>query len=319
METRARLEKTSPQNNIGKYALYVLFVLLCIALAIVKPSFRTLDNMTNVLRQISITGYMAIGMLMVIITGGIDLAAGVTVGLCGAIGASFAQVGGSPIIGIFVGLAVGALVGALNGFLVAGLNMPPFIATLGTKMILNGVALVYTEGRPVTNLSKEFTNIGGGYIGGIPIPVWILLACVLIGIFILRYTKYGRYLYAIGGNELSARVSGVNVRMVKWTVYIINGLFSALCGLVLAARVNAGSPVAGTNYETDAITICVLGGASLSGGVGSIGGAVAGMLFIGVVTNGMNLLNISSYWQLIVKGIIIVAAIVLDMYSKKAK
>ncbi len=304
-------------NNMREYAIFGVFIIVCIALAFAEPAFTSSTNVLNVLRQISITGYIAIGMLMVIITGGIDLSAGVLVGLCAASGAAFAHPGQGAIWGILVGLGIGAFCGAVNGFFVAYLGLPPFIVTLGTKLAISGAALVYTKGHPTTGLSDEFIKIGAGFLLGIPIPVWILLLCIILGTFLLNYTKFGRYVYAIGGNETSARVSGVNVKLNKMLVYILAGTFAALAGVVLAARVNAGSPVAGLNYEMDAITICVIGGTSLMGGTGSVRGVVAGMLLMGVVTNGMTLMNVSSYWQLIVKGSIIVLAVLFDTYSKK--
>lgn len=306
-------------NNINKYAIFGVFAIVCIVLAIIEPAFISSGNVLNVLRQISITGYIAIGMLMVIITGGIDLSSGVIVGLCAAIGSDFAHPGQPAILGVLVGLAIGALCGAISGSLISFLKLPPFIATLGIKLIVNGAALIYTNGHPTTDLNEGFLSIGGGSILGIPVPVWILVICIVIGIFLLNFTKFGRYVYAIGGNELAAQISGINVKLTKMMVYVLSGLFAGLSGIVLASRVSAGSPVAGLNYEMDAITICVIGGCSLSGGSGSMSGTIAGMLLIGVITNGMNLMNVSSYWQLTVKGVIIILAVIFDMYSKKKR
>ena len=307
------------KNNLNKFAIFAIFLILCIVFSITEPNFLTGNNIINVLRKISITGYIAIGMLMVIITGGIDLAAGFMVGLCACIACDFAHAGMPWGVAIIIGLAVGALFGAISGFLISILGLPPFIATLGVKLIVNGVALIYTNGAPIANLDKGFLELGQGNLLGIPVPVIILFIVVLFGWFILNKTKYGRYLFAIGGNETAARLSGVPVKLTKFAVYVISGLCSGLCGLVVSARTAAGSPVAGQNYEMDAITIVVIGGCSLSGGSGSISGAIGGMLLMGVVTNGMNLLNITSYWQQVVKGLIIVAAVIFDMYSKKKK
>lgn len=305
--------------NLSKYAIIIVFVIVCVLLSIVKPQFLTVDNILNVLRQISITGFIAIGMLMVIITGGIDLSVGVMVGLCAAIGCDFCHPGQPWFIGILVGLGIGALFGLISGLLIACLDLPPFIATLATKLSINGLALLYTDGHPTTNLDEGFLKIGGGSFLGLPIPVWILIVCLVIGFILLNHTIFGRYLYAIGGNEKSAKLSGVPVRKVKVFVYMISGIFAGLSGMILSSRVAAGSPVAGLNYEMDAITIVVVGGCSLAGGSGTIPGAISGMLLIGVVTNGMNLLNISSYWQLIVKGIIILLAVIMDIQTKKRK
>lgn len=312
-------KKSSLRKNINKFAIYGVFAVVCVVLAIMEPTFVTSANIINVLRQLSITGYIAVGMLMVIITGGIDLSAGMIVALCGAIGASFAHPGQPAVLGILLGLGVGALCGAASGALIAFLKLPPFIATLGVKLIVQGAALIFTNGHPVTDLNEDFLFLGGGSFLEIPIPVWILIICLLVGLFLLNFTKFGRHVYAIGGNELSAQLSGVNVKITKMMVYVLAGVFAALSGLVLAARTSAGAPTAGLNYEMDAITICVIGGCSLSGGSGSIVGTIAGMLLIGVITNGMNLMNVSSYWQLVVKGVIIILAVIFDIYSKKRK
>ena len=312
-------EKKITAATINKYAMLIVLIAVVVILSIAQPVFLTKDNILNVLRQVSITGYIAIGMLMVIITSGIDLSAGVMVGLTAAIGADFAHPGQPWFMGVIVALAMGALFGLIAGLLIAFLNLPPFIATLGTKLIINGVALIYTDGHPTTDLAEGFLKIGGGSFIGVPIPVWILIVCLIIGYFLLNHTCYGRYLYAIGGNENSAKLAGVPVRLTKVVVYVLSGVFAGLSGIVLASRVAAGSPVAGLNYEMDAITIVVIGGCSLAGGSGTIPGAILGMLLIGVVTNGMNLLNISSYWQLLVKGVIILIAVIMDTMSKKSK
>ena len=307
------------KNNFNKFAIYVIFLILCVIFAIIEPSFISGNNIMNVLRQISITGYIAVGMLMVIITGGIDLAAGFMVGLCAAIACDFAHPGMPWGVALLVGLGLGALFGALSGVLVSLFGLPAFIATLGVKLIVNGIALIYTGGAPTTDLDEGFLQLGQGDLIGIPIPVVILVIVLIVGWFLLNKTKYGRYLFAIGGNETAAKLSGVPVKLTKFAVYVVSGICSGLCGLVVSARTSAGSPVAGQNYEMDAITIVVIGGCSLSGGSGSISGAIGGMLLMGVVTNGMNLLNITSYWQQVVKGIIIVLAVIFDMYSKKKK
>ena len=305
--------------DVSKYAILIVLIVVIVALSIAKPQFMTGDNILNILRQVSITGLIAVGMLMVIITGGIDLSAGVMIGLCGAIGCDFCHPGQPWILGVIVGIAVGVLFGVAAGLLIALLDLPPFIATLATKLCINGLALIYTDGHPTTNLAEGFLQIGGGSFLGLPIPFWILIVALVVGYILLNHTTYGRYLYAIGGNEQSAKLSGVPVRMVKIIVYAVSGMFAGLAAMVLASRVSAGSPIAGTNYEMDAITIVVVGGCSLSGGSGTIPGAIVGMFLIGIVTNGMNLLNISSYWQLVVKGIIILMAVIMDVVTNKKK
>ena len=218
------------------------------------------------------------------------------------------------------GLLAGTAAGALNGIIIAYGDVPPFITTLGMMTSLRGLALLYNNGRPIIDLSEEYTAIGGGMLfGEIPYPVVIFLIVIVVGVLFLRYSKFGRHVYAVGGNEQSAKVSGINVKRVKLIVYMIAGFVSALSGIIISSRVMTGSPSAGEGYEMDAITACVIGGASLSGGEGSVVSTVIGALIVGVLNNGLDLLKVSSYWQQIVKGIIIIAAVLIDIKTKAAK
>lgn len=301
------------QEYLYKYGIYIAFLLMCIILSFTTEAFLTTNNILNVLRQISINGIIAIGMTFVIITGGIDLSVGSIVGLSAVVAASFAHPGDYPlIVPILMGLLVGLACGGLNGFLIARWRVAPFIITLGMMTAARGMTMVYTNGRPVINLSNGYNYVGGGYIAGIPLPVIILVLVALIGFFILNYTKFGRHVYAVGGNEHSANVSGVRVKPVKIAVYCIVGLAAGLAGIVLSSRVMSGSPVLGTGYELDAIAAVVIGGTSLFGGVGSIVGTLIGVLIIGTMNNGLDLLNVSSYYQQVAKGVIIVLAVLLD-------
>ena len=223
------------------------------------------------------------------------------------------------IVPVLVGLAVGIVAGAVNGIIIAYGDVPPFITTLGMMTSLRGLAQLYNNGRPIIDLSDEYTEIGGGMLGQVPYPVIIFIVVILIGILFLRFSKFGRHVYAVGGNEQSAKVSGINVKRVKLLVYIIAGFVSALSGIIISSRVMTGSPTAGEGYEMDAITACVIGGASLSGGAGSVLSTVIGALIVGVLSNGLDLLKVSSYWQQIVKGIIIIAAVLIDIKTKAAK
>lgn len=300
-------------KKTAKYSIYIAFLILCIILSISSPSFLTTANILNVLRQISINGIIAVGMTFVIITGGIDLSVGSVLALSAVIGCSFAHSDTYPlIIPVMVGLSIGTICGVINGLVVARGKVAPFIVTLGMMTVARGLTLVYTSGRPVINLSDAYNRIGGGYFAGIPIPILILLIVILLGVFMLKYTKFGRYVYAVGGNELAARISGVNTDLIKIEVYALTGMLAGLAGVVISSRVMAGSPSVGQGYELDAIAAVVIGGTSLSGGVGGITGTIIGSLIIGVMNNGLDLLNVSSYFQQIVKGVIIVSAVLLD-------
>lgn len=302
---------------LAKYGLYIAFICLCVVLSIASPAFLTTMNLLNVLRQISINGVIAVGMTFVIITGGIDLSVGSIVALTAVVACTFAHPDTYPVIvPVLVGLLVGCICGSISGLIIAKGKVAPFIATLGMMTVARGLALVYSAGRPIINLSDAFNQIGGGYIAGVPIPIYLLLLVILIGIFVLNFLKFGRHVYAIGGNELAARVSGLNVDWIKVRVYAIAGMLAGFAGVILSSRVMTGSPVGGQGYELDAIAAVVIGGTSLSGGIGSVVGTIIGALIIGVMNNGLDLMNVSSYYQQIAKGIIIVAAVIMDQKSK---
>jgi ribose/xylose/arabinose/galactoside ABC-type transport system permease subunit len=302
---------------LGKYGIYFAFALLVIVMGIISPPFFNPSNIINILRQTSVNGIIAVGMTMVIITGGIDLSVGSLLALSAVIATSFAHPGQWPVVvPVSLGLFVGLAGGTLNGLLIAKKRIAPFIVTLGMMTAARGLALVYTNGRPVINLSDSYNRIGGGYWAGVPVPVWIFIAVLLIGAFVLHYTRFGRYVFAVGGNELAARVSGINTNRIKISVYALTGALAGLAGVVLSSRVMSGSASTGQGYELDAIAAVVIGGTSLSGGVGTIAGTITGALIIGVMNNGLDLMNVSSYWQQIVKGLIIVLAVMLDKKKK---
>lgn len=301
------------KKYVSKFGIYIAFILLCIVLSILSPTFLTTGNVLNVLRQISINGIIAIGMTFVIISGGIDLSVGSILAFSAVTACSFAHLDTYPlIVPILVGLGVGLLCGAINGIIISYGKVAPFIVTLGMLTIARGITLVYTGGRPVINLSDSYNSIGGGYLFGIPVPIYILISMIIVGVFVLKYTKFGRHVYAVGGNELASKLSGLNINAIKIGVYSTAGVMAGLAGVVISSRVMAGSPAVGQGYELDAIAAVVIGGTSLSGGVGSITGTIIGALIIGVMNNGLDLLNVSSYYQQVVKGIIIIAAVLLD-------
>lgn len=303
---------------LSKYGIYFAFVLLAGTLAITSPPFRTLSNARNILQQISINGIVAIGMTLVIITAGIDLSVGSVLAFSAVVATSFAHPGAHAlIVPVAMGVLAGLACGAINGILIARKRLAPFIVTLGMMTVARGAALVYTSGRPVINLSDRYNEIGGGSIASVPFAAIIFFVVVLTGVFILHFTRFGRYVYAVGGNELAAKVSGVNTERVLIGVYALAGALAGVAGIVLSSRINSGPPATGAGYELDAIAAVVIGGTSLSGGVGSIAGTIVGVLIIGVMNNGLDLLNVSSYWQQIFKGLIIVLAVLLDKKSKQ--
>ena len=312
--------KITNRQLLKDYGLVFAFIGICLILSILSPNFIKPVNLLNILRQTSINGILAMGMIFVILTGGIDLSVGSITAVSAVVASSFAHPGEYPLIfTIGIGLSTGLFLGFINGLLIAKAEIAPFIATLGMMTIARGIALVYTSGRPVINLSDQFNFIGGGYIGGIPVPVYIYALVILISFFVLHYTVLGRRVYAVGGNELSAKYSGIKTTKIKTSVYMISGLLAGLAGIVLSSRVMSGNPSAGVSYELDAIAAVVIGGTSLTGGVGSVFGTMIGALILGVINNGLDLLNVSSYYQQIVKGIIIILAVIIDRQTNLKK
>ena len=289
-------------------------LLIIIIISFMSPSFLTATNIFNVLRQVSISALIAFGMTFVILTGGIDLSVGSTLALTGAISAGLLAGGMDPFLAMLIGLLLGAVLGAVNGFIIAKGKVAPFIATLATMTIYRGLTLVYTDGKPVSGLgdSLTFQMFGKGYFLGIPVPVITMLIAFLVLYFILRKTTFGRRVYAIGGNEEASRLSGINVDRITIAVYSLTGMLAALSALILTSRLNSAQPTAGQSYELDAIAAVVLGGTSLTGGRGWIFGTLVGALIIGVLNNGLNLIGVSSFFQQVVKGVVILLAVMLD-------
>ncbi|ONI42794.1 sugar ABC transporter permease [Candidatus Epulonipiscium fishelsonii] len=305
---------TKSKHFLEKYGILLAFIILFAIMAFMRPrTFLTVNNQLNIIRQVSINGIMAIGMTFVIITGGIDLSVGSMLAYASIVACSFAHPGEYPLyIPILVALGIGAVLGCVNGTIVAKGKVAPFIATLGMMTVARGLTQLFNGGRPINNLSDEFNFIGGGSLAGIPLPVIIFGCIILFGWFLLHHTRFGRYVYAIGGNETTAKVSGINVNKIYIQVYTLMGLLSALSGIVLSARVETATVIAGTGYELDAIAAVIIGGTSASGGKGTIFGTIIGVLIMGVLSNGLDLIGVSSYYQQIIKGIIIVGAVLLD-------
>lgn len=289
-------------------------LLIIIIISFMSPSFLTATNIFNVLRQVSISALIAFGMTFVILTGGIDLSVGSTLALTGAISAGLLASGMDPFLAMLIGLLLGAVLGAVNGVIIAKGKVAPFIATLATMTIYRGLTLVYTDGKPVSGLGDSvlFQMFGKGYFLGIPVPVITMLIAFLVLYFILRKTTFGRRVYAIGGNEEASRLSGINVDRITIAVYSLTGMLAALSALILTSRLNSAQPTAGQSYELDAIAAVVLGGTSLTGGRGWIFGTLVGALIIGVLNNGLNLIGVSSFFQQVVKGVVILIAVLID-------
>ncbi|MCJ8014945.1 ribose ABC transporter permease RbsC [Paenibacillus sp. KQZ6P-2] len=289
-------------------------IIMIIIVSVLNPSFLQPLNILNLLRQVSINALIAFGMTFVILTGGIDLSVGSILALSSAFVANMLVAGFDPILAIIIGCLLGGVMGMINGLLITKGKMAPFIATLATMTIFRGLTLVYTDGNPITGLgdSMTFQLFGRGYQFGIPVPAITMMITFAILWVILHKTSFGRKTYAIGGNEKAAIVSGIKVTRVKIMIYSLAGMLSALAGTILTSRLNSAQPTAGTSYELDAIAAVVLGGTSLSGGRGRIVGTLIGALIIGTLNNGLNLLGVSSFYQMVVKGIVILIAVLID-------
>lgn len=314
--------------NLARLQSLIALVILCAIIAILSDKFLTMDNGWNVLRQIAVNVCISVGMTLIVLTAGIDLSVGSVLAFCGAITAGLLKNGikmpsadlfiGFTLLGALLGgIIAGALLGWFNGFVITKFKVPPFVGTLAMLTIARGLTMLWTQGHPISNLGPAFSVIGTGWFLGIPVPVWIAGIVVLIAIFITRQTRLGRYIYAIGGNENAAILSGISINKVKLIVYSIAGALAAVGGIMVTSRLDSAQPNAGTGYELDAIAAVVIGGTSLSGGKGSIGGTVMGAVIIGVLNNGLVLLNVSPFWQQVVKGAVILVAVIIDKGGKK--
>ena len=308
------------KENMNKLRPLIGLILFSLAISILNPRFLTSGNLLNVFRQTSINAIIAAGMTFVILTSGIDLSVGSTLGFSGAIGASMLLSGSHVIVAILVAIIVGGAVGAINGIVITKGKVQPFIATLATMTLLRGATMVFTDGKPIgvskAKFADSFRWIGSGTIWGIPIPVIIMVIIFAACYYVLHNTKFGRHLYAVGGNEEASLLSGVNTTKVKIIAYTMNGVFAAIAGIIITSRLSSAQPTAGTSYELDAIAAVVLGGTSLAGGQGTIIGTIIGALIIGILNNALNLMDVSSYYQMIAKAIVILIAVLLDKKEK---
>jgi len=313
IQTRSRFDW---KNFAQQYGLMISFILLCLALSILSDRFLTVNNLTNILRQSTINGIISVGMTLIILTRGIDLSVGSILALSAVITADMLQKGMPVYLAIPFGLLVGAGLGLISGWLVTKIKVPPFIATLGVMTFGRGLALTYTQGKSITGLPEAFRFSGVGYLGSIPMPIVIALVVFLVAYIALTRTKFGEYIYAIGNNEIAAKLSGISVKKYVASTYVITGALSALAGQILIARLNSAQPVAGIGFEFDAIAAVVVGGTSFEGGEGTITGTILGVLIIAVINNGLNLLDVPSFYQAVVKGIVIALALLVHKALK---
>ena len=303
-------------NQINIYRSVLILLVICIFATILSPSFLSVTNLFNVFKQITVAGVVGCGMTFVILTGGIDLSVGSILGLSGVLAAGVLESTGNLAFAIALALAVGVICGAINGFFVSFCEIPPFISTLGMMTLLRGCVLVYTKGSPISIKSDAYKFFGKGAIAGIPVPVIILILLFLLAHYILTQTSYGRSIYAFGGNREAARLSGISTRFTEWMAYTINGLLCGIAGVILTARLGSAQSTSGTGIEMDAIAAVILGGTSLSGGVGFVLPTVVGAMIMGIIDNILTLMNVNPHATNIVKGAVILIAVLVD---KKVK
>ena len=324
----AVLNKKNYKQTLSAFQSLIALFILCVVISIMSDKFLTTSNLWNVMRQISVNICISVGMTLVVLTAGIDLSIGSVLALCGAITAGLLKNGieiptanlfiGFTVTGsIVAGLLAGAALGWFNGWAITKFRVPPFVATLAMLTIARGLTMLWTKGFPISGLGENFAWLGTGWFLGIPLPVWISGIVILIAVVITNKTKLGRYIYAIGGNENAARLSGINIKKIKIAVYTIAGLLAAVGGILVTSRLDAAQPNAGTGYELDSIAAVVIGGTSLSGGKGSVLGTVLGAIIIGVLNNGLVLLNVSPFWQQVVKGFVILIAVIIDKMNRE--
>lgn len=309
--------KEKIKKLFSAYGIIIALLLIVIAFTCITDKFFTASNALNVLRQVSIKGIVSIGMCFVILTGGIDLSVGSIMALAGIVVASMLKLEYSMALCIICGCLVGMSCGIVNGFFVSYRGMPAFVVTMAVQLACRGLSYILSDAKPISNLPEEFLIIGKGSFLGVPIPVWILIVVFIVSMFILEQTVVGRHLYAIGGNKQATLVSGVNVKAVEMFSYIMSGVLCGLAATIMTARVSSALSEAAVGYESDAIAAAVIGGFSLAGGKGKLWGAIIGILIIGVINNGMDIVGVNSYYQKIVMGAIIILAIQIDQISHK--
>ncbi|MEW6547954.1 MAG: ribose ABC transporter permease [Spirochaetota bacterium] len=313
------LKRDGASTFFSRYGSFVVLFAITLFMSLANKSFLTVPNLLNVARQVSINTIISAGMTFIIITAGIDLSVGSLVALSSCVAMIIIEASGSSFLGICVGILIGGAAGALNGAFVAWAGIPPFIVTLAGLTIYRGTALIITGGTPIIRFEGGFRVLGQGSLLGIPVPVVIMAAVVVCMQFLLTRTAFGTYVYSVGGNEEASRLSGIKVGWVKFKVYVMGGMLTALAGMVLMGRLSSAQPNTGEGFELDAIAAVILGGTSLMGGRGAIWGTLVGAFIIGILNNGFNLMAVDAHFQLVAKGVIILLAVLLDRYLKQKK
>ncbi|PRR83280.1 ABC transporter permease [Clostridium vincentii] len=316
--TEKNKSKINMNNVFDKLGVLIALIILVVVMSIFAPNFLTTSNLFGVLQQIAVIGIISVGMTFVILLGGIDLSVGSTVAFTGLVIGLAMRAGIPVVISLLIGIAIGAVIGCLNGFLIAKVKLQPFVATLGTMTMVRGLAYTITNGQPVYQLPDFFKNMAG-FIGPIPKPVVVMIIAFALGVYTLKYTKFGRYMFAIGGNKVASKLSGINVTKYEVLVYVTSGVCCAVAAILLTARMGSAVATAADGYELDAIAAVAIGGTSMTGGRGSIVGTLIGVLIIGVIANGLNLLNVQQGPQRFVKGAIIIFAVMLEVIKKKKR
>jgi len=320
-----KITKQQVFDFISKYALVFILLLLIVFFASRSPFFLQIDNAINIARQVSMIGICAVGMTFVILTGGIDLSTGSIMGVAAGLTARLMLMEYNPVLATLIAILSGVVIGLINGFFINKLSIPPLITTLGSMTALRGVTMLLTDGKGVTIQNRSYSVIGQGYLfenalgSTIPVPVVIMVCAFILGYVILEKTKLGRYVYGVGDNEEATRLSGVNVQKVKYSVYVLSGLLSAIAGIVAVSRLMSAQPTTGDGYELQIITAVVLGGVSIKGGEGRIAFVIIGVFIMGVLANGMIMLNIQAFYQLVVRGCVLLLAVSYDRLMEKQK
>jgi len=310
----------SYRDILATYGILIVLIALCFLFAfLTSGQFFKVENVFNILKQVAVVGIMSVGMTMVLLTGGIDLSIGSIAGMACVVTASLLLNGVNVWLVVLIVILLSTITGLLNGFFINQMKIPPLITTLAMMTSIRGVAYLITKGLPIFGFKSDILVLGQGYVGFIPVPVIVMAVVFLLGIVFIQGTRYGRYIYGVGGNEEATRLSGINVKKIKYIVYSISGLLAGLSGMVMLARINSGTPKMGQGYEMDVITAVVLGGVSISGGEGRVGFVIVGVLIMGVLTNGLILTNVQEYVQWVIKGLALIAAVGFDRFTQQRK
>lgn len=302
-----------------KYVMYLFLILMCIVLTIASDKFLTLTNLMTIIKQISIQSIVAIGMTMIIISGNIDLSVGSLVALCSVSCAMLMNKGLPTIIAVLAAVIIGAFVGFITGGVTAKLKLHSFLVTLALMTALRGLAQTLTNGRPVAGLPSSFGKVASATVGPVPLLVIYMIVLYAIFMYVMKYTAFGRSIYAVGSNQESARLSGINIEKVKTLVFILSGALCGIAGVLLTAKVRSGDPTCANAWEMDTIAGAIIGGTDMNGGEGKLGGTIIGLLFVGILANGMVLLGVSAYMQSVIKGLVIFMAVIINSIQKKSQ